>query len=124
MESLIPFLTRGQELLDRPLFWHFPVYLQAVTKANENRDVKFRTRPGSVVRYGNWKLHHYFEDNGLELYDLENDESEQHNLVDQEPEKTKELLDLLNNWRVSTKAPIPMDLNPEYVQIASDKTNY
>ena len=33
---------------------------------NENRDSLFRTRPGSVIRKGDWKLHYYFEDNGVE----------------------------------------------------------
>jgi arylsulfatase A-like enzyme len=40
---------------------------------DDGRDPLFRTRPGSVVRAGRWKLHEYFEDQGFELYDLEND---------------------------------------------------
>ena len=112
--SLISVLKQKKAKLDRPLFWHFPVYLQSVAKVNENRDAKFRTRPGSVIRNGNWKLHHYFEDNALELYNLEDDLGERNDLVDKEPEKAKELLGLLNSWRAKTKAPIPTELNSEY----------
>lgn len=112
--TLIPILTQKHITLDRPLFWHFPIYLEAITHENENRDSKFRTRPGSVIRKDNWKLHHYFEDNGLELYNLKNDIGEQNDLIEKEPEKAKELLNLLNSWREETNAPIPNEQNPGY----------
>ncbi|WP_420602251.1 sulfatase [Flagellimonas sp.] len=114
--SLYPILSKKEIFETRPMFWHFPVYLQAITKENENRDTKFRTRPGSVVRYGKWKLHHYFEDNALELYDLENDLEEKNNLVKTFPEKTEELFQLLKQWRADTNAPIPTEINPEFVE--------
>ncbi|WP_339709117.1 sulfatase [uncultured Kriegella sp.] len=116
-QSLLPILVKDKEWDDRPLFWHFPIYLQAITDKNENRDSKFRTRPGSVMRYGKWKLHHYFEDDALELYNLEDDLGEQHNLVDTEPEKAKELFDMLQEWRVRTDAPIPTEENPEFIAL-------
>jgi len=40
----------------------------------------FHTRPGSVVRSGDWKLYHNFEDGGIELYSLTDDCSESKNL--------------------------------------------
>ena len=99
----------------RPLFWHFPIYLQAYDKNNnQSRDSLFRTRPGSVIRYGEWKLHHYFEDDGLELYNLENDIEEANNLTQEHPEKTKELYDLLDRWRKQVNAPVPQEPNPKY----------
>ena len=64
-ESLIPLLTQSGTIKHRPLFWHFPVYLQGGNA--ETRDSLFRTRPGSVVRDGDWKLHEYFEDKYLRL---------------------------------------------------------
>ena len=101
--------------LERPLFWHFPIYLQAYNKANnENRDSLFRTRPGSVVRYGDWKLHYYFEDKGIELYNISDDIGERKNMAFENPEKTEELLSLLKNWWKETSAPIPTELNPEF----------
>lgn len=103
------------ERLKRPLFWHFPIYLQAYnTTNNENRDSLFRTRPGSVIRYGDWKLHYYFEDEGVELYNLSEDIGEKNNLASTEIEKKEELLILLKNWWKETNAPIPTELNPEF----------
>lgn len=114
-ESLWPFPPDATDLNDRSLFWHFPIYLQAYQKEdNENRDSLFRTRPGSVVRQGEWKLHYYFEDEGVELYNLADDIGEANNLAQQEEEKREELLGLLRGWWDRTEAPIPTELNPEY----------
>lgn len=100
----------------RDLFWHFPVYLQANGPRlnKELRDPLFRTRPGSVVRSGNWKLHEYFEDEGLELYNLEKDPGERHNLAKSMPEKAKELQRLLHEWRKAHQAPVPTTVNPAF----------
>jgi len=110
--SLMPWLTQSGQIEERPLFWHFPIYLEGGNR--ETRDPAFRTRPGSVVRMGNWKLHEYFEDGGLELYNLSEDIGEQKNLINTHPEKAKELYTRLETWRNEIKAPIPTDLNPEY----------
>ena len=99
----------------RALFWHFPIYLPSFNAKNENRDPKFRTRPGFVGRYGKWKLHHYFEDDEMELYDLGIDIGEKENLVDVYPKKAEELYQLLKDWIKETNAPIPTRLNPEYI---------
>lgn len=101
--------------LDRALFWHFPIYLQAYNvKDNETRDSLFRTRPGSVIRKGDWKLHYYFEDHGVELYNLSDDIGERNNLASSMPSKKEELLGSLKNWWKQTNAPIPTQLNPDY----------
>jgi arylsulfatase A-like enzyme len=114
--SLMPLLTQAGAIEDRPLFWHFPIYLQGYFKKGhtETRDLKFRTRPGSAVRRGDWKLHERFEDGGLELYNLKQDIGEKNNLADAEPEKTRELHELLKAWRKQTGAPVPTELSPEY----------
>ena len=113
--SLLSVLIDKTQTLERPLFWHFPIYLQAYRKKNnENRDPLFRTRPGSVVRYGNWKLHYYFENNEIELYNLSNDIGEKNNIAEENKEKTAELLLLLKNWWKETNAPIPTQLNPDF----------
>lgn len=114
-KSLWPTFSGDNTLKDRSLFWHFPIYLQAYKKNNpQNRDTLFRTRPGSLIRSGEWKLHHYFEDNGIELYNLKTDISESQNLASQKPEKVKELLGTLNTWRQQVNAPVPDQLNPEF----------
>lgn len=112
----LSFVLEGKaETFERPLFWHFPIYLQAYNvNDNENRDSLFRTRPGSVIRKGDWKLHYYFEDNGVELYNLLEDIGEQNNLASTYPEKKEELLGLLKKWWKQTNAPIPTEFNPEY----------
>ncbi|TNJ44989.1 sulfatase [Tamlana fucoidanivorans] len=113
--SLAPVLEEEVQVFERALFWHFPVYLQAYNvNDNENRDSLFRTRPGSVIRKGEWKLHYYFEDEGVELYNLSEDIEERNNLVATHLEKKDELLRLLKNWWQETKAPIPSTLNPEF----------
>ena len=101
--------------LDRPLFWHFPIYLAVYSvHDNENRDSLFRTRPGSVIRYGKWKLHYYFENNEVELYNLAEDIGERNNLAKKELEKTEEMVNYLKKWWDETNAPIPKKINPEY----------
>ena len=110
--SLVPFLTQRGRILDRPLFWHFPVYLEGGNR--ETRDSIFRTRPGSAMRMGDWKLHEYFEDRSLELYNLKEDIGEKHNRVEQYPEIARELYQRLDDWRKAVGAPIPTRLNPEY----------
>lgn len=113
--SLLPHITKNKKVMDRPLFWHFPIYLEAYVSADyETRDALFRTRPGSVVRLGDWKLHQYFEDGGVELYNLREDVGERDNRVESNPEKTQELLEILEEWRERTSAPVPTELNPEY----------
>lgn len=111
--SLLPLLTEDKNLTKRPLFWHFPIYLEGGNA--ESQDPVFRTRPGSAVRYGDWKLIQYFENEDLELYNLKEDISESNNLVKEKPDKAKELLTLLENWREKTKAPLPKTLNPEFI---------
>lgn len=112
--SILP-LFKGDDLEDRPLYWHFPIYLAAYNEMlDDGRDPLFRTRPGSTVRFKNWKLHHYFEDNALELYDLDKDLGEKNNLINSNPQKAQELYNLLDSWRKEVKAPIPDESNPEY----------
>ena len=103
-------------LAHRPLFWHFPAYLESYggRTAGEQRDPLFRSRPCSVIRQGDWKLHEYFEDGGLELYDLRADIGETRNLVDEQPAKRDELHSQLKAWRRKLDAPVPTTLNPDF----------
>lgn len=115
-QSLMPLLMKEKEAIDeRALFWHFPIYLQSTNfKFKDGRDQYFRTRPGSVIRKGKWKLHEYFEDGSFELYDLENDIGEEKNLVNEFPEIKKELYQLLNDWRMEVHADMPNEKNPDF----------
>ncbi len=113
--SLVPLLKgTGGFPAERPIFWHFPAYLQSYQVMDEQRDPLFRSRPCSVVRLGQWKLHHYFEDNGLELYDLDSDIGETRNLVSVHPGRAAKLYSILDQWRRETGAPVPSSPNPDF----------
>ncbi len=116
--SLLP-LLRGEEAWPaRPIFWHFPGYLDR--PVNRGRDEIFRTRPVSVVRLGEWKLHLFWEewllDGGreglpgnlaVELYHLGDDPGEHRDLAADRPRERDELLEVLLAWLRDTSAPVP-----------------
>lgn len=115
--SLLPLLTQKDTLPgNRELVWHFPIYLQQYKGPTDpgSRDYLFRTRPGSVIRVGPWKLHEYFEDGALELYHLDADPGERRNLASLHPEKASELRRRLQDWRQRLNAPVPTEQNPRY----------
>ena len=115
-EDLTP-IFKGEKLKKRELYFHFPVYLEPYrVQLDSGTDPLFRTRPGTIIIKDNWKLHHYYEDNKFELYDLEKDVSESENLSEINKVKKNELLIDLNNWRKTNNAPIPSRLNPYYDQ--------
>lgn len=114
-QSLVPILKGEKATIGpRALYWHFPAYLQSYQRINGQRDPLFRSRPCSIIREGNWKLHEYFEDGEIELYDLVSDIGEQNNLASLKPEKAKALHDQLVAWRQATGAPVPTEENPNY----------
>ena len=113
---------KGKKTTNRDLIFHFPIYLQKYSNGNdEGRDVIFRTRPGSSIISGNWKLIQYFEDNAMELYNLQEDIGEKNNVYNSHPEKASELYKKLDDWRLKTNAPIPTELNPDYDSIFERK---
>lgn len=113
--DLTAHLLGQQKIADRDLFWHFPVYLQAHNaRTDQGHDLLFRTRPGSAIRSGAWKLIQYFENNEYELYNLADDLAEQHNLASKNPSKLAELKAKLRAWQEQIGADIPTELNPEY----------
>jgi arylsulfatase A-like enzyme len=110
--SVLP-VIKGARVAPRPLFWHFPIYLEGGNR--ETQDVKFRTRPGSAIRLGNWKLIQYFENNDIELYNLKDDIGEKNNLAGSNREMVKKLTGMLESWRTKTGAPVPTEFNPDYI---------
>jgi arylsulfatase A-like enzyme len=93
-------LTSAAKSEPMPLFWHFPGYLGAGGDT-------WRTTPAGAIRTGDWKLHEFFEDGRLELYNLKDDIGEKHNLAAAQPDKVKELHAQLLAWRDEIKAPMP-----------------
>jgi arylsulfatase A-like enzyme len=98
--SLTP-LLRGKSIEDRPLFWHYPHY------GNQGGE------PSSIIRNGNWKLIHYYEDRRTELYNLVDDPAEKRNLVSIYSEHSQELQARLKNWLDQVGATYPYP-NPNY----------
>ncbi len=77
---------RSDEFIRGPLFWHFPAYLEGRDSESREPDRPFRCTPGGAVRDGRWKLIEWYEDGGLELFDLDTDPGETTNLAEEEPE--------------------------------------
>ena len=114
-KSLAPILRgEAKSLGQRSLYWHFPAYLQSYARIDGQRDLLFRSRPCSILRDGDWKLHEYFEDGGLELYNLRDDVGETRNLAESHAAKARELQEKLIRWRESIDAPVPTEPNPRY----------
>jgi len=131
-ESLLPLFKNQGELKRDSVFWHFPGYLDAAVL--RGRDPVFRTRPVSVVRRGNWKLHLYHEEwqldggrekiatnRAVELYDLAVDPGERHDLAETRTRQRDELLDELLVWMKQTQAALPQNANPDYDPQATGK---
>jgi arylsulfatase A len=87
IDILAPFVegkTQGNAATGREaLFWHFPHYHAG-------------TKPCGAVRRGSLKLIEHYEDGAVELYDLEKDLGETHDLAMERPDTARELRDLLH----------------------------
>lgn len=134
--DLLPLLKGKGEIKRDSLFWDFPGYLNTPVNRGRESDVKlkFRTRPVSVIRKGDWKLHLFHEewvlDGGLvkisenravELYNLKTDPGEHTDLAKKETAKRDELLKDLLAWRKQLNAPMPQAPNPDYDPQAAAK---
>lgn len=99
-KSLVP-LLKGNEIEERDLYWHYPHY------GNQGG------QPSSIIRRGNWKLIHYYEDGRNELYNLGEDLSETTELSSERPEKTRELAEELNKYLENMDVKYP-EKDPQY----------
>mgnify|MGYP006124443787 CR=1 FL=1 len=114
-KSLVPLLRGEVETFgERPIYWHFPAYLQSYQIYGEQRDPLFRSRPVSAIRIGDYKLKEYFEDGKIALYNLQNDIRERKNLAETMPEKRDELYHQLRKWQKQVNAPRPSEHNPQF----------
>ena len=112
--SLFKLLRDGKDarIAERTLYWHFPAYLEGGN--DETTDKRFRSRPVSVIRRGEWKLIENYETGTYELYYISDDIGERKDLSSEYPQKVQELLKVLNRWKQKVHAPIPDQLNPAY----------
>jgi len=98
--SLLPAI-QGQSMAERPLIWHYPHY------GNQGGE------PSSIIRLGEWKLIHYYEDGHEELYNLNTDLEETTDVSAANPELTKQLSEQLFTYLNDVGARFP-EKDPEY----------
>jgi len=100
--NLMPLLTKGERLKDRPIIFHFPHYTHA-------------TGPFSSIIENDWKLIRFYNDEqgGYLLYNLAVDPEEQHNLADVNVKMRDKLLQQLEISLKEMKAELPIP-NPDY----------
>lgn len=98
--SLVP-LLQGGKIEPRDLYWHYPHY------GNQGGE------PSGIIRSGDWKLIHYYEDGRDELYNIAHDIDEQHNLAASHPQKLASLRGKLDTWLKDVGAVFPTR-NPNY----------
>jgi len=97
-------LLRGEQTLNRDaLYWHYPHYHQEGAV------------PHGAIRQGKWKLIENFETDSIELYNLEEDQGESHNLHSKFPDRVIEMRKIMDEWRKNVNAQMPRS-NPDYDQ--------
>jgi arylsulfatase A-like enzyme len=97
--SILPLLTGKDPLPKRNFYWHYPHYDE--------------TTPYSSVLVGDWKVVRYADDNKTEVYNLKNDPMEKKDLSKSNPEKTAELIKILDQELAAVNAQ-PALQNPDF----------
>ena len=90
------------------MYWHYPHY------GNQGGN------PSSIIREGDWKLIHYWEDGSDELYNLTSDLGEQTNLAAQHEDKANQMRNKLLNWLKEMNANYP-SIDPQYNEELAQK---
>jgi len=98
--SLVP-LLHGESIAERALIWHYPHY------GNQGGE------PSGIIRLGEWKLIHYYEDGREELYNLDSDLEENFNVADSNPVLVAQLSEKLFLMLEEMGALYPLP-DPEY----------
>ena len=102
--SMLPLLRGADDAAAigrEAIFWHYPHY------GNQG------CTPAASVRWHNFKLIRFFEDERLELYDLNQDIAETVNLAAARPQLADQLSRLLDDWLTDVGARLPLR-NPDY----------
>ena len=94
--SIVSAIKGGKFNRSTPIFWHSPS-----ARPTSTGDLN-----SSAIRLGDYKLIDLYDRNQVELYNLKDDISENNNLAKQMPEKTAEMLKLVQEWRKSIDAVI------------------
>jgi arylsulfatase A-like enzyme len=86
--SLKPLLqgAGADSLPPRALYWHYPHY------SNQGGF------PSGAIRVGDWKFIERYEDGSGQLFNLADDVGEEHNLIEEHPERASALRKQLHEW--------------------------
>lgn len=102
--TFVPLLKEKKASKERALFWHYP---------NEWGPEGPGIDASSSIRKGDWKLIYYHRDERMELFNLTDDIGEKRNLVEDQPEKTKELAIALSEHLIAVEAQMPTHRNSQ-----------
>jgi arylsulfatase A-like enzyme len=91
-KSLLPVLMGDRPQENRTLFWHYPHY------GNQGGS------PSAAIREGDFKLIEHYEDNHVELYDIQADIGETNNIAEDQPWLTRDMLKKLHTWQKEVDA--------------------
>ena len=105
-EDLTALILEAEPLGERNLFWNWPSY---------NRPGDPARCPRSALRRGDWKIHHRYEDNGYELYNLREDIGESKDLAESRPGILKRMRRELEASYERFGAVKTLPPNPDYV---------
>jgi arylsulfatase A-like enzyme len=99
-KSIVPFLHDQSKIdSEKVLLWHYP---------NNWTNVNLKGISwGTALRKGDWKLIYFHKYKTLELYNLSDDISEEHDLSAKYPEKVKVLAQLMTKELKSKNALMP-----------------
>ena len=100
-ESLVPLLRGGDTLERDAIYWHYPHYHPG------------GATPYGAIRRGDLKLIEFFEDDRVELYDLNADPGESNDLAESKPDVATVMRQALRRWRQDVGAQMPTP-NPAF----------
>ncbi len=104
-------LLGNENWKDRTVYWH-----SYKARPHSTGDIR-----ASAVRSGDYKLVDFFETGRVELYNLKNDIGETNDLSKEMPEKTTEMLKLLNDWKKAYLIPEKMNMLKRKDQMKKNK---
>lgn len=83
----------------RTMYWHYPL----------EEPHFLGGRSSAAIRQGDWKLMHFYDSGELELYNLKDDIGESKNVINENKEIAKDILNKLDNWRNDVGAKVPVN---------------
>jgi arylsulfatase A-like enzyme len=90
--SLIPQLHGKKDFDNRTLYWHYPHY------GNQGGS------PSAAIREGHFKVIEFYEDNRVEMYDLDHEIGETTNIAEDQPWLLRDMLKKLHAWQKEVDA--------------------